>query len=311
MAVVTVKELLKAGVHYGHHASRWNPKMRPYIYGKRNSIHIINLIQTTRGLLKATRFLTKVAARGEDILLVGTKRQAAAVIASEAVRGEIPYVNERWLGGTLTNFQTIRSRLGRLMELENLENTGRISNYKKKEAATLMREKRKILRNLDGLRKMERHPGAVIVIDPRREKIAILEAKKLGIPVVALLDTDSDPQPITIPIPGNDDAIKSIQVILSKLVNAVMAGRELAGGSVDMIEQPDAAPPQDAAAPAEAEAGESEPEAAAAADASETPAAPEEAAASADTGGPAAEEPEAAEAEAAPEGEATPPAAES
>ncbi|MBI2194946.1 MAG: 30S ribosomal protein S2 [Planctomycetes bacterium] len=213
MALVTVRELLQAGVHYGHHTSRWNPKMKRYIFGKRNSIHIINLLETVRGLAKACKFLKKITARGESVIIVGTKRQALPVVAAEAQRAGIPYVNERWLGGMLTNFQTVRSRLGRLLELEELEVSGKISQYSKKEASALMREKRKILRNLDGVRSLERHPGALIVIDPRREKIAVLEANKLGIPVIALIDTDCDPDRVNIPIPGNDDAIKSIQVI--------------------------------------------------------------------------------------------------
>lgn len=237
MAAVSVKELLEAGVHYGHHTSRWNPKMRAYIYGQRNSIHIINLVETLRGLLRAAKFLKLVAARGEEILLVGTKRQAAAVIAAEAQSAELPFVNERWLGGTLTNFKTIRSRLGRLLELEELEESGGIANYSKKEAATLMRERRKIQRNLDGLRTLNRHPGAMVVVDPKREKIAVLEANKLGIPVVALMDSDSNPDRISIPIPGNDDAIKSIQLICRRLVAAVVEGRELARGKVTPLER--------------------------------------------------------------------------
>lgn len=232
MASFSVKELLEAGVHYGHHASRWNPKMEKYIYGKRNAIHIINLVETVRGLLKACKFLKKLAARGEDVLLVGTKRQSSAVVVAEGQRGDIPHVSERWLGGTLTNFQTIRSRLGRLIELEELESSGRLSTYSKKEGSTLMREKRKILRNLDGLRKLERQPGAIVVIDPRREKIAVMEANKLGIPVIGLIDSDSDPDRINIPIPGNDDAIKSIQLITSMMVNAVLEGKVQARGTV-------------------------------------------------------------------------------
>ena len=235
MAIVSVKELLEAGVHYGHHTSRWNPKMRPFIYGKRNSIHIVNLVATCRGLLRATKFVRKLCSRGEGVLIVGTKRQAQAVIQTEAARGEVSWVTERWLGGTLTNFQTIRSRLSRLLELEELEASGRISAYSKKEASMLMREKRKILRNLDGLRKMEKHPAVVIVIDPRREKNVVFEANKLGIPVIALLDTDSDPDRISIPIPGNDDAIKSIQLVTSRLIDAIMQGREIHRGRIEQL----------------------------------------------------------------------------
>jgi len=259
LAAVSVKGLLEAGVHYGHHKSRWNPKMRPYIYGQRNSIHIINLVETLRGLLRAAKFLKLVAARGEDVLLVGTKRQAAAVIAAEAQGAELPFVNERWLGGTLTNFKTIRSRLGRLLELEELEESGRIASYSKKEASTLMREKRKIQRNLDGLRTMDRHPGVLLVVDPKREKIAILEANKLGIPVVALMDSDSDPDRISIPIPGNDDAIKSIQLVCRRLVAAISEGKELARGQVTPLEGEEQGPASAEEAPAEGEAeGEAE-----------------------------------------------------
>lgn len=212
--------------------------MKRYIFGKRNSIHIINLLETVRGLAKACKFLKKITARGESVIIVGTKRQALPVVAAEAQRAGIPYVNERWLGGMLTNFQTVRSRLGRLLELEELEVSGKISQYSKKEASALMREKRKILRNLDGVRSLERHPGALIVIDPRREKIAVLEANKLGIPVIALIDTDCDPDRVNIPIPGNDDAIKSIQVILQRLVKALEEGKEMARGQVTPLESP-------------------------------------------------------------------------
>jgi len=237
LAIVSVKELLEAGVHYGHHASRWNPKMRPYIYGKRNSIHIVDLVATCRGLLRATNFVRRLCSRGESVLMVGTKRQAQPVIQAQATRGEVSWVTERWLGGTLTNFQTIRLRLSRLLELEELEESGRIKAYSKKEVSMLMREKRNIFRNLDGLRKMDRQPGVVIVIDPRREKNVVLEANKLGIPVIALLDTDSDPDRISIPIPGNDDAIKSIQLVTSRLVDAIMEGREIHRGRIEQLKQ--------------------------------------------------------------------------
>jgi small subunit ribosomal protein S2 len=267
LAIVSVKELLEAGVHYGHHTSRWNPKMRSYIYGKRNSIHIVNLVATCRGLLRATKFVRRLCSRGESVLIVGTKRQAQAVIQAEGTRGEVSWVTERWLGGTLTNFQTIRSRLNRLLELEELEESGRIAAYSKKEASMLMREKRKIHRNLDGLRKMDKHPGVIIVIDPRREKNVIFEANKLNIPVIALLDTDSDPDRISIPIPGNDDAIKSIQLITSQLIDAILEGREIHRGRIEKMEQEAAERAEKAAADkvARAEAAEKAREAKAAA----------------------------------------------
>lgn len=250
MAIVTAKELLEAGVHYGHHTSRWNPKMRRYIYGKRNSIHIINLVETVRGLTKACKFLKKIIARGEEVLLVGTKRQASATVAAEAQRAGVPFINERWLGGMLTNFQTVRLRLGRLLELEDLEQTGKLLQYGKKEAASLMREKRKILRNLDGVRTLHRHPGALIIIDPRREKIAVAEANKLGIPVIALIDSDCNPELVDVPIPGNDDAIKSIQVIVQKLGKAILEAKKLAQSQVTPLASPAAAAPAGDQAPA-------------------------------------------------------------
>jgi small subunit ribosomal protein S2 len=225
LALVTLRELLDAGVHYGHRTSRRNPKMDPYIFGKRNSIHIVDLRETIRGLIRATRFLHRVAEEGKQVLLVGTKAQAASLVQECATRAQVPYVSSRWLGGMLTNFRTIRSRLGRLEELEALEETGQINSYSKKMIATLTREKRKIKENLAGIRTMNRLPGALVVIDPKREKIAVYEAYKLGIPVVALIDTDSDPQFVDIPIPGNDDAIRSIQLVIDTLTNSFVAGR--------------------------------------------------------------------------------------
>ena len=225
LAIVTLRELLDAGVHYGHRTSRRNPKMDRYIFGKRNSIHIVDLRETIRGLIKACRFLHRLGEEGQQVLLVGTKRQAAPVIEECAARAQTPYVSNRWLGGTLTNFKTIRSRLSRLEELEKLEETGEINSYSKKMISTLQREKRKIKGNLEGIRKMTTLPGALVVIDPKREKNAVHEANKLGIPVICLVDTDSDPTVADIPIPGNDDAIRSIQLITNKLTDAYVAGR--------------------------------------------------------------------------------------
>lgn len=225
MAVVLVKELIAAGMHFGHRTSRWNPKMAPYIFGKRNLIHIINLKETIRGLVLASRFLAQVATRGEYVLFVGTKRQAKTSIERIAKEIGCPYVAERWLGGCLTNFRTVRSRLTRLLELERLEASGEINNYSKKVIASLRREKHKMLRNLDGIRTLDRLPGALVVIDPRHEIIAIREALKLGIPTVALMDTDSDPDLVTLPVPGNDDAIRSIEIFLRHMAEAVQAGK--------------------------------------------------------------------------------------
>lgn len=220
-----VKKLITAGVHFGHRASRWNPKMSPYIYGRRNLIHIIDLRETVRGLLRARRYLTQVASQGSLILFVGTKRQASEAVVTEADRCSMPFVSERWLGGTLTNFLTIRSRLRRLEELESAETSGEWASYSKKMQASLMRERRKIHRNLAGIRNMNRLPTALIVVDPRHEHIAVREAKKLDITTVALIDTDCDPDLVDLPIPGNDDSIRSIELILRSLADAVLEGR--------------------------------------------------------------------------------------
>lgn len=199
--------------------------MAPYIFGKRNLIHIINLRETVRGLVRSYHFLNKLTAEGHQILFVGTKKQAKSVIKEEADKCGMHYVSERWLGGTLTNFTTIRKRLARLEELERMEEDGSMGKLSKKLASSLRREKKKIHRNLEGIRKMNRHPGAIVVVDPQRERIAVLEAAKLNIPVIALMDTDSDPSIIDIPIPGNDDAMRSIEVVLTKLTEAIQSGR--------------------------------------------------------------------------------------
>lgn len=220
-----VRELVDSGVHFGHSVSRWNPKMAPYIFGKRSTIHVINVKETLRGILRAKAFLSQLVAYGKDVIFVGTKRQAKDAVREAAQACEMHYVSERWLGGTLTNFKTIRSRLARLEELEAMEEDGSLSRYSKKMISTLMREKRKILRNLDGIRKMEKSPGAMILIDVRREHIAVKEAKKLGIPSIAMIDTDSDPEQISLPIPGNDDSMRSIKLILSEIVAAINEGK--------------------------------------------------------------------------------------
>ena len=257
MAIVQVQDLIESGVHFGHRASRWNPKMRPYIYGKRNLIHIIDLRETVRGLLRAYRFLTKVASRGSLVVFVGTKRQAKEAIEREAARSGMPYVSERWLGGTLTNYRTIRDRLKRLQELESLwlpagdksdkldikvymknmlnesgkydltkaPETAAIRGYSKKMVATLNRELTKITRNLSGIREMNRLPDAMVVVDPKREYIAVREAQRMGVTTVALIDTDSDPDTVDLPIPGNDDSIRSIELMLARLADAVLEGK--------------------------------------------------------------------------------------
>jgi small subunit ribosomal protein S2 len=260
VAIVQVKDLIEAGVHFGHRASRWNPKMRPYIYGKRNLIHIIDLRETVRGLLRAHRYLARTASTGSLVLFVGTKRQAKEAVEREAARAGMPFVSERWLGGTLTNYRTIRDRLKRLQELEamwlpanenpakvdlpaymkNMVNesgklelakapeTAPIRGYSKKMVATLNRELTKIHRNLSGIREMNRLPDALVVVDPKREHIAVKEAQRMGVATVALIDTDSDPDTVDLPIPGNDDSIRSIELVLSRLAEAVMEGKAAA-----------------------------------------------------------------------------------
>ena len=219
-----VQDLIDAGVHFGHRASRWNPKMRPYIYGRKNQIHIIDIRETVRGLLRAKKFVSEVASEGSLILFVGTKRQASAAVAREAERCAMPHVSERWLGGALTNFSTIRSRMSRLEELEEIRGSDKLAQYSKKAQSSLNREYRKIYRNLNGIRTMNRKPGCMIIVDPRKEKNAILEARSLGITTVALIDTNCDPDLVDLPIPGNDDGIRAVEVIMSHMADAVLAG---------------------------------------------------------------------------------------
>src|SRR5687768_1351611 len=220
-----VKGLVDAGVHFGHRVSRWNPKMQPYIHGKRNMIHIIDVKETIKGLLLAKRLVQQTVASGKDVLFVGTKRQARHAVEEEAKRAGMHYVSERWLGGTLTNFRTIRARLQRLEELEKLWETGQIETYSKKMKATLDRERTKIKANLEGIRKMEKMPGLMFIIDTRREHIAVKEAKKLGVKTIALIDTDSDPDLIDLPIPGNDDAMRAVEIIVKELADAAIEGK--------------------------------------------------------------------------------------
>lgn len=220
-----VKKLIEAGVHFGHRVSRWNPKMKPYIYGRKNAIHILDIRETLRGLLRAKKYLSQVSAGGSLILFVGTKRQASDTIQEQAERCGMPFVSQRWLGGALTNFRTIRARLTRLEELERIMNSDEINSYSKKMQSALNREYRKIYRNLNGLRSMNRLPECLVIVDPSKEKNAIREARRLGITTLALIDTDSDPESIDLPIPGNDDGIRSIELIIAELANAVLAGK--------------------------------------------------------------------------------------
>ena len=230
-----VKSLVDAGVHFGHRVSRWNPKMEPYIKGKRNMIHIIDVKETIKGLLRGKKLVQQLVAQGKDILFVGTKRQARHAVEEEAKRCGMHYVSERWLGGTLTNFRTIRARLNRLDELEKLWASGQIETYSKKMKSTLQRERDKIKANLEGIRKMERMPGVIFIIDTRREHIAVKEARKLGVPTIALIDTDSDPELIDLPIPANDDAMRAVEIICRELADSAIEGKQ---GRVDKPDEP-------------------------------------------------------------------------
>ncbi len=225
MPPIQVKQLIEAGVHFGHRASRWNPKMRPYIYARQNLIHIIDVRETIRGLLRAKKYLKQVATGGSLVLFVGTKRQAGETIERESERCGMPYVSDRWLGGTLTNFRTIRNRLSRLEELEKLRSSDQLATYSKKMQSALTREYRKMYRNLHGMRTMSRLPECLVVIDPKKERNAVKEAQKLGITTVALIDTDSDPDVVDLPIPGNDDSIRSIELIVQQLADAILEGK--------------------------------------------------------------------------------------
>ncbi|MEE2825068.1 MAG: 30S ribosomal protein S2 [Planctomycetota bacterium] len=219
-----VQDLIDAGVHFGHRSSRWNPKMAPYIYGRRNQIHVIDIRETVRWLLRAKKYISQVVSGGSLVLFVGTKRQAGAAVQREAERCNMPFVSERWLGGALTNFRTIRSRMSRLEELEAIRSGDDLATYSKKMQSSLNREYRKMYRNLNGIRDMNRLPECLIVVDPNKEKNAIREAKLLGITTCALIDTDCNPDDVDLPIPGNDDGIRSVELILSHLADAVVAG---------------------------------------------------------------------------------------
>ncbi|MEM1331456.1 MAG: 30S ribosomal protein S2 [Planctomycetota bacterium] len=221
-----VEDLIEAGIHFGQRSSGWNPKMERFIYGKRNGIHIIDIKETVKGLLLAKRFISRTVAGGKDICFIGTKRQAKDVLEQRVTDVKMHYVTERWLGGTLTNFRTIRERLKRLAELEAIEEKDNFASYSKKMESQLRREKRKIFRNLSGIREMEKLPGALVVIDVRRETTAVREARKLGIPVIALIDTDGDPDAVDVAIPGNDDSMRSIDVVIRELCRAINDGKE-------------------------------------------------------------------------------------
>jgi small subunit ribosomal protein S2 len=237
---VTMKALLEAGVHFGHQTKRWNPKMRPYIFGERNGIHVIDLHQTARLLGEAQDFLADLAAKNGKIVFVGTKKQAQATVEQEATRCGMFFVNRRWLGGTLTNFVTIRSRLQYLRNLERQYLSGDLNLLPKQEAMGKEQELEKLQRSLGGLKELTQRPAAIVVVDPRREDLAIKEASRLGIPIVALVDTNCDPDPIDYVIPANDDAIRSVRLIMSRLSDAIIEGRTR--HEVAVSEQLEAAP---------------------------------------------------------------------
>ncbi len=227
MATVTMKELLEAGVHFGHLTRKWNPKMKKYIFGQRNGIHIIDLQHTLREFKHASDFVTDLAAKGGRVLFVGTKRQAQEAIREAAERVKMPYVTERWLGGTLTNFRTIQTRIQRYKELMRLESSQNSENLTKKERLLLGKEKEKLEKMLSGIVEMSRIPSAIFVVDIKRERNCIREAKKLGIPVVAMVDTNCDPDEADFPIPGNDDAVRAIQLFAGKVADAIEEGRHV------------------------------------------------------------------------------------
>jgi small subunit ribosomal protein S2 len=226
MAVVSMKQLLEAGVHFGHQTRRWNPKMAPYIFTDRNGIYIIDLQKTVKKFEEAYNFVRDISVEGKDILFVGTKKQAQESIESEAKRCSMYYVNQRWLGGMLTNFKTIRTRIDRLNKLNDMETNGAFDVLPKKEVIKLRLEKEKLEKNLGGIQEMKKLPGALFIVDPRKERIAIAEARNLGIPVVAIVDTNCDPDEVDYVIPGNDDAIRAVKLFASKIADAVLEGRQ-------------------------------------------------------------------------------------
>ena len=235
MAVVAMKQLLEAGVHFGHQTRRWDPKMAEYIFQARNGIHIIDLQKTSKKLDEAYAFLKEQAEAGETVLFVGTKKQAQECVKEAAEKCGMYYVNQRWLGGTLTNFSTIRKRIGRLLELEKMQEDGTFEVLPKKEVILLKKEMEKLEKNLGGIKEMTEVPGVMFIVDPKKEKIGILEARKLGIPVIGLVDTNCNPQDVDYAIPGNDDAIRAVKLIADCMANAVIEGKQ--GESMEAVEE--------------------------------------------------------------------------
>lgn len=246
-----IKQLLEAGVHFGHQAKRWNPKMAPFIFGERSSIYIIDLEKTAEYLKRARDFLQDLARKGESVLFVGTKKQAQDIIVEQAKACGMYYVSRRWLGGLLTNFTTIKKSIARLKAIEKMRESGEDKSFTKKEVSLFMKEKEKLEKNLGGIKDMERLPGALFVVDSKKEELAVREARKLGIPVVALIDTNSNPEMVDYPIPGNDDALKSIRLIVSLVAESVAEGRK---GFLEYLAQVNIKPQADASAAAATEA---------------------------------------------------------
>ena len=245
MSVVSMKQLLEAGVHFGHQTRRWNPKMKPYIFTERNGIYIIDLQKTVRKLEEAYMFIRELSAAGKSVLFVGTKKQAQDSVAEEAVRAGAYYVNARWLGGMLTNFRTIRGRIARLNQLKTMAEDGTFNLHPKKEVVKLNLEIEKLEKFLGGIKGMDKIPGALFIVDPRKEKIAVAEAKKLGIPIVAIVDTNCDPDDVDYVIPGNDDAIRAVKLIAGAMASAIIEGRQ---GEQTAAEETEEAPAAEEAA---------------------------------------------------------------
>ena len=246
MAVISMKQLLEAGVHFGHQTRRWNPKMAPYIFTERNGISIIDLQKTVKKLNEAYAFARDIVAEGGDILFVGTKKQAQSSVKEEAERCEMPYVNARWLGGMLTNFTTIKKRIARLAQLRKMEEDGTFEILPKKEVIKLRGEIEKLEKFLGGIKDMKKIPGAMFIVDPRKERIAVAEAKKLNIPIIAIVDTNCDPDEIDAVIPGNDDAIRAVKLISEVIANAVLEAKQGEQGSAAVVEEAEEAPAAEA-----------------------------------------------------------------
>jgi len=242
VSVVSMKQLLESGVHFGHQTRRWNPKMKPYIFTERNGVYILDLQKTVKGLERAYDFLREVSKGGGSVLFVGTKKQAQETIRDEALRCGQFYINHRWLGGLLTNFSTIRRRVNRMIELQELEEKESMERMSKKELAALKKERAKLEKFLLGIKDMRSLPDALVIVDPRRENIAVMEARKLNIPIVAIVDTNCDPDLIDFPIPGNDDAIRAIRLIIGTLANAIIEGKQGVDGVAEAPSEEEAEP---------------------------------------------------------------------